>query len=76
MKREAPADPVDPLSPLDGAELDELDRFLSSDATAGETLDLAGLDGYLTALVIGPVTVMPSRWIPGVWGDDDDAAPE
>jgi len=33
-------------------------------------------DGYLTALVIGPVTVAPSLWLPGVWGEDEDDAPD
>lgn len=66
----------DLFCPLKAAELDELDRFLVSDATSDETLTLAGLDGYLTALVIGPATVVPSRWLPGVWGGSEDAAPE
>src|SRR5262249_37471312 len=71
MKRKRPAKPVDIFAPLDDAEFDELDRFLVSDATSDETLTLPGLDGYLTALVIGPTTVMPSRWLPGVWGGEE-----
>jgi len=74
MKRTS--EPFDPTMPLKAAELDKLERFLLSDATSGETLTLSGLDGYQTALVIGPTTVMPSRWLAGVWGDSDDAAPE
>ena len=75
MKRTSP-DPFDPFMPLTEAELDKLDRFLISDATSEETLTLSALDGYQTALVIGPTTVMPSRWIPGVWGRTEDAEPD
>jgi uncharacterized protein len=30
------------------------------------------LDGFLTALVIGPTTIMPSQWLPVVWGATED----
>lgn len=56
------------LLPLSEDELDELDEFLMSDQTSEETMVLEILDGYLTALAIGPVTVMPSVWLPRVWG--------
>jgi uncharacterized protein len=49
-------------------EMDELDAFLLSDATSDETMMLDQLDGYLTAIVSGPVTVIPSKWLPRVWG--------
>ncbi|HTG15104.1 MAG TPA: UPF0149 family protein, partial [Blastocatellia bacterium] len=62
--------------PLEDAEFDELDHFLLSDAASEETLTLSALDGYQTALVIGPATVMPSRWLPGVWGESADSAPD
>lgn len=55
---------------------DELDEFLMSDQTSDETMVLETLDGYLTALAIGPVTVMPSVWLPGVWGPAEEDAPE
>ncbi|HET8696870.1 MAG TPA: UPF0149 family protein, partial [Gammaproteobacteria bacterium] len=32
-------------------------------------LDISELDGFLTAVVSGPVTLPPSRWIPAIWGD-------
>jgi uncharacterized protein len=28
------------------------------------------LDGYLTAVLVGPALIMPSQWMKGVWGDD------
>lgn len=60
----------DMLEPLNDDELDELDRMLLEvDADEGMTLD--ALDGFLHAIAIGPETVMPSQWLPKVWGLDD-----
>jgi len=56
--------------PLSDDELDELDRFLMSDATNEESMDIAMLDGFLTALAIGPNTLPPSRWMPVIWGGE------
>lgn len=53
--------------PLSTAELDELDDFLSSDAAPESAMDVSTLEGYLTAIAIGPQAVMPSRWLPWVW---------
>jgi len=64
------------MAPLLDEEIDELDKFLLSDATSDETMAMSGLDGYLTAIVIGPQTVMPSLWLPQVWGSTSDDAPE
>jgi len=58
------------MAPLSEEELDELeDVLLDLDAVDGMTLDM--LDGFLHALAIGPETVMPSQWLPKVWGRDD-----
>ncbi len=56
--------------PLTDEEFDELDRFLMSDATQEESLDISMLDGFLTALAIGPNTHLPSQWLPVVWGGE------
>ena len=64
------------MAPLLEKEIDELDQFLLSDFTSDETMVMSGLDGYLTAIVIGPKTVMPSLWLPRVWGATEDDAPE
>lgn len=53
---------------LSDDEQDELDDFLASDATSDETMLLGTLDGYLTAIASGPATLMPSQWLPRVWG--------
>jgi uncharacterized protein len=34
------------------------------------------LHGYLTAIAIGPETIMPAEWLPSVWGDDPKSAPK
>ena len=62
------------MVPLSDEELNELDRFLVHELpieTDSMTLDM--LDGYLHALAIGPETVMPSQWLPKVWGQGDGA---
>lgn len=33
------------------------------------------LDGYLTAIVSGPVTLKTSEWLPGVWGSTENDKP-
>jgi uncharacterized protein len=35
-------------------------------------MDLVTLDGFLTALVIGPRLVAPSVWLPVVWGGTNE----
>jgi uncharacterized protein len=67
--------PTDLGTPLSEEEFDELDEFLVSDLTSEETLTIEGLDGYLTAMVIGPTTVPPSYWLPRVWGPSEEDTP-
>lgn len=47
-------------------ELEELDSQLARSAS-GTAMNVAMLDGFLTAIAIGPVLVMPSEWLPWVW---------
>jgi uncharacterized protein len=61
--------------PLNEAELERLGTFLRALRNPGR-LTLEGLDGLLCALVAGPDTVMPSEYLPVVWGGemaDEDA---
>ncbi|MBC8191625.1 MAG: UPF0149 family protein [FCB group bacterium] len=58
-------------APLSDKEMDELGDFLISEKTPESTMDIAMLDGFLTALAIGPNTVLPSQWMPAVWGDEE-----
>jgi uncharacterized protein len=62
---------IDP-PPLSDEELDALDQLLV--ALPGETaMNVEGLDGYLTALLVGP-RLLPrfksADWMPAVWGGD------
>jgi uncharacterized protein len=54
--------------PLADREITELDEFLMSDATPEECMDIVTLDGFLTALMIGPGLVPPSLWLEAIWG--------
>ncbi len=44
----------------------------SSPQVPDGTMSLEMLDGFFTALVIGPELVMPSEYLPWIWGDDDE----
>ena len=66
-------DPLSPLTPLTPAEIDGLDRLLQG-LPADGVMSLDGVDGYLTALQIGPPELLASwptaDWLPLVWGGD------
>ncbi|MEW8026540.1 MAG: UPF0149 family protein [Candidatus Thiodiazotropha sp.] len=63
--------------PLNEEEIERLDQFLLNrvdDQFITEEMDegifdISTLDGFLTAIVSGPVTIPPSVWLPSVWGD-------
>lgn len=61
---------------LSQKEIDELDDFLMSDNASDETMPISALDGYLTAVASGPVTLKPSEWMPGIWGPTENDQPE
>src|SRR5260370_5155695 len=54
--------------PLSEAELDRLSSVL---ARFGDkhSMNLKQLDGFLAALICGPDTVLPSEYLPVIWGD-------
>ena len=66
-------DPASPVTPLSPAELDALDQLLQA-LPADGTMSLDGVDGFLTALRVGPPALlagMPTAdWLPWVWGGD------
>ena len=49
-------------APLSEEEIDELDDFLMLDAVTDEAMMLDQLDGYLTAIIIGPTTLRMQDW--------------
>lgn len=62
---------------LSNAEYDELDEFLADAAIEQTSMDVSTLDGFLTAIAIGPQVVHPSEWLPWVWDmEDGEAEPE
>ena len=62
--------------PLSDEELDGLDQLLQ--ALPGDTaMNIEGLDGYLTGLLVGPALLTrlkTSDWLPVVWGGDGDGS--
>lgn len=63
--------------PLTDAEIEELDRFLLEAEGIAESMDIATLDGFLTAIVCGPRVIMPSEWMRWVWDmEHGEDAPE
>lgn len=62
-------------APLLEEEFEELDAFLLSDATSDETMLLDHLDGYLTAIVVGPTSLSIGQWYSGIWGKLEEDAP-
>lgn len=64
-------DRAEPLAhqPLSEAELQRLSAFLAGIKNAG-ALKLEGMDGLFCALIAGPDLVMPSEYLPLVWGGE------
>ncbi|MDM7322667.1 MAG: YecA family protein [Gammaproteobacteria bacterium] len=54
-------------APITDAELEELESFLLSEQVPEESMSLSELDGFLTALAVGPEVVPPSEWLPVLW---------
>jgi uncharacterized protein len=49
-------------------DLDALDDYLMSDLAPDESMGLSDLDGFLTGIVVGPELILPSEWLPVIWG--------
>jgi hypothetical protein len=60
---------------LTGDEIDWLSGFLASRQAPDTAMPFERLDGFLTALVIGPEMVMPSTYLPEIWGTEDGSGP-
>ncbi|TXH72179.1 MAG: UPF0149 family protein [Lysobacteraceae bacterium] len=53
---------------IDDIGLDKLALLLDERAVPYKGLNLEALDGFVSALMVGPDMVMPSEWQPVVWG--------
>jgi uncharacterized protein len=53
--------------PLSNEEIEELEQFLMQSEGMTESMDVSTLDGFLTAILCGPKTILPSEWLPWVW---------
>ena len=51
-------------------DLDRLDELLCAISAGREVMTVAGLDGYVAALIVCPDMVTPSEWLPGIWGEE------
>ena len=54
-------------APLTEEEIKELDGFVLEAEGIEQSMDISTLDGFLTAVVSGPKTIMPSEWLRWVW---------
>jgi len=59
------------LFPAGPVDLEALDQFLISDASPEDCMQISDLDGFLTGIAIGPELVVPSEWLPMVWGGEE-----
>jgi yecA family protein len=48
-----------------------VDALEVADQVHAEVRGLSDLDGFLTGIAIGPEPVMPSEWLPAVWGGEE-----
>src|SRR5713226_10236256 len=57
--------------PVVGVGAEALEAYLSSDRSPPDSMMLSDLDGFLTAIAIGPELVLPSEWMPVIWGGEE-----
>jgi len=59
---------MNPPPYLDDNQIERLANLLEQRAVPFKGFNLEALDGYLSALVVGPDNVPPEQWQPPVWG--------
>jgi uncharacterized protein len=42
-----------------------------SDHAPDDSMGLSDLDGFLTGIVVGPELILPSEWLPVIWGGEE-----
>jgi len=58
---------------LTSQEYEELEDFLLHESELKHPMNLDALDGFMTALIIGPDTILPSEWMPHVWSSSGNS---
>lgn len=56
--------------PMTDDEIDRLAAMLDRYGDPDNGMNLEALDGYLSALVVGPARVEPDEYLPGIWGGE------
>jgi uncharacterized protein len=59
---------MEPAKPLSPDEIDDLDKFLTSEDAPEWSMNVSELHEFLTDLAVGPALVLPSEWLAEVWG--------
>jgi uncharacterized protein len=75
MAAHPPSFDVNVTSPLSEQEIDELQALLDRVPAPLEPLDVSMLDGYLCGVLVQPVRVPASRWLPYLTDADARALP-
>ena len=55
-------------------DLDRLQDLLNAIPVERDGMTIAELDGYVAALIVCPDVILPSEWLPGVWGGEHEFA--
>ena len=63
---------MQPFEILSDEEFDELEALLERYGSENSIASMSMLDGFLTAVVSGPHLIMPSSWLPAIWGGEQD----
>ena len=53
-------------------DLDRLHDLLNAIPAERDGMTIAELDGYVAGLIVCPDMIMPSEWLPGVWGGEHE----
>ncbi len=68
---------LDPIDALEKPEPDDvfetLNFYLLRYGHDDSILDVSELDGFFAALACAPDTILPSRWMPAIWGGQDQS---
>jgi len=65
-------DPLDEVEKPDSDDVPELlNYYLLQYGHDDSILDVSELDGFFAALACAPETILPSRWMPAIWGGEE-----